>query len=174
MTHVLIATESFLPSVNGVARSVATVSRGLMSRGYRVTIVAPAPGPDRFEGARVIRLRSLRVPGFRSFPIGIAGTRLTSLVAGLAPDVVHLASPFVIGAAAARSADELGIPTVAVYQTDVAGFATQYRLGPLGRVAWRRLRDVHRRADVTLAPSTSAVEDLRRQRVERRRRLIED
>lgn len=165
--HVLVATESFLPSVNGVARSVATVSRELMARGHRVTIVAPAPGPDEFEGAEVIRLRSVRVPGFRTFPIGIAGRHLTARIAALAPDVIHLASPFVVGAAAGASARALGIPTVAIYQTDVAGFATQYRLGLLGRIAWRRLRDVHLAADVTLAPSSAAIEDLRREGVDR-------
>jgi len=165
--HVLIATESFLPSVNGVARSVATVSRELLARGHRVTIIAPAPGPLDHEGAEVIRLRSVRVPGFRAFPIGIAGRWLTDRIASLSPDVVHLASPFVVGASVGSVARDLGIPIVAVYQTDVAGFATQYRLGPLGRVAWARLRDAHAAADVTLAPSSAALEDLRREGVDR-------
>ncbi len=165
--HVLIATESFLPSVNGVARSVATVARELLARGHRVSIVAPAPGPTRFEGAEVVRLPSVRVPGFRSFPVGVAGRRLTARIAALAPDVVHLASPFVVGAAAGAAARRLGIPTVAVYQTDVAGFATQYRLGPLGRLAWARLRDVHGAADLTLAPSSAAIDDLHARGVDR-------
>lgn len=165
--HVLIATESFLPSVNGVARSVATVARELLARGHRVSIVAPAPGPTRFEGAEVVRLPSVRVPGFRSFPVGVAGRRIAEHLATLAPDVVHLASPFVVGASAGAAARRLGIPTVAVYQTDVAGFATQYRLGPLGRLAWARLRDVHGAADLTLAPSSAAVDDLHAQGVER-------
>ncbi len=43
-----------------------------------------------------------------------------------APDVVHLASPIVLGAAGLRAARRLGIPTVGGYQTDVAGFARQY------------------------------------------------
>lgn len=165
--HVLIATESFLPSVNGVARSVATISRELIARGHRVTIVAPAPGPDEHEGAEVIRLRSMRVPGFRTFPLGLAGSGLTERIAALAPDVIHLASPFVVGAAAGQVARTLRIPIVAVYQTDVAGFASQYRLGPLGRMAWSRLRTIHSLADVTLAPSSAAMEDLARHGVER-------
>jgi phosphatidylinositol alpha 1,6-mannosyltransferase len=165
--HVVMATESFLPSVNGVARSVATVGRELMARGHRVTIVAPAPGPTSFEGAEVIRLRSVRVPGFRTFPIGLPGRRLSERLAALAPDVIHLSSPFVVGAVAGAAATRLGIPTVAVYQTDVAGFATQYRLGPLGGLAWQRLRSVHGSADVTLAPSSPAVEDLRRHGIDR-------
>jgi phosphatidylinositol alpha 1,6-mannosyltransferase len=165
--HVLMATESFLPSVNGVARSVATISRELLARGHRVTIIAPGPGSVDHEGAEVIRLRSVRVPGFRAFPIGVAGRWLADRIASLAPDVVHLASPFVVGSSVGSLARDLGIPIVAVYQTDVAGFATQYRLGPLGRIAWARLRDVHAVADVTLAPSSPALEDLRRQGVER-------
>lgn len=165
--HVLIATESFLPGVNGVARSVATVARELHQRGHRVTIVAPAPGPTTFEGMEVIRLRSVRIPGFRAFPVGLPGRWLEARIAALAPDVVHLASPFVVGAVAGASAAALGIPSVAVYQTDVAGFATQYRLGPLGPLAWRRLRSVHRAAELTLAPSSAAVEDLRRHGVDR-------
>jgi len=166
MMHVLIATESFLPSVNGVSRSVASVSRELIARGHRVTIVAPGPGPGQHEGAEVVRLRSVRAPGFRTFPIGIAGRRLTERIARIAPDVIHLASPFVVGAAAGASARTLGIPTVAVYQTDVAGFASQYRLGPLGRIAWARLRDIHASVDVTLVPSTAAMEALRGQGIE--------
>ena len=39
------------------------------------------------------------------------------------PDVVHIASPATLGLQAARAADELGIPSVAIYQTDLIGFA---------------------------------------------------
>ena len=158
--RVLVATESFAPSVNGVARSVTTVVRELSRRGHRVTIVAPGPGPEVFEGLRVVRVQSVRLPGLRQFPVGLPTRTVEDTVATVRPDVVHLASPFVLGGPAASAAVRLGIPVVAIYQTDVAGFASQYRLGAAGRAAWRRLRTVHARADVTLAPSTSAVEDL--------------
>ncbi|EUA22394.1 GDP-mannose-dependent alpha-mannosyltransferase [Mycobacterium xenopi 3993] len=52
------------------------------------------------------------------------------------------------------------MPTVAVFQTDVAGFAHSYGLGLASRAAWAWLRHLHRRADRTLAPSTSAMESL--------------
>lgn len=158
--RVLVVTESFAPSVNGVARSVTTVVRELSRRGHRVTIVAPGPGPEVFEGLRVVRVQSVRLPGLRQFPVGLPTRTVEDAVATVRPDVVHLASPFVLGGPAASAAVRLGIPVVAIYQTDVAGFASQYRLGAAGRAAWRRLRTVHARADVTLAPSTSAVEDL--------------
>ena len=56
-------------------------------------------------------------------------------------------------AAAAR----LGIPAVAVYQTDLAGYARTYvRAGEAA--AWRRIRSVHAAADLTLAPSSAALQ----------------
>jgi phosphatidylinositol alpha 1,6-mannosyltransferase len=58
-------------------------------------------------------------------------------------------------AAAAR----LGTPAVAVYQTDLAGYARTY-MGAGEAAAWRRIRSVHGAADLTLAPSSAALRDL--------------
>jgi phosphatidylinositol alpha 1,6-mannosyltransferase len=57
---------------------------------------------------------------------------------------------------------------VAVYQTDVGGYARAYRLGPAGQAAaWRRLRKIHNAADRTLAPSTAAAASLHARGIER-------
>ncbi len=53
-------------------------------------------------------------------------------------------------------ASSLGHRPVAVYQTDIAGFADSYGLGFAARTAWRWTRRVHSGADRTLAPSSSA------------------
>jgi phosphatidylinositol alpha 1,6-mannosyltransferase len=56
---------------------------------------------------------------------------------------------------------------VAVYQTDLAGFASRHRFGRVGRPIWRWVSWVHRQADLTLAPSTAAAWTLRHHGVER-------
>ncbi|MBK3637993.1 glycosyltransferase, partial [Streptomyces sp. MBT97] len=53
----------------------------------------------------------------------------------------------------------LGIPAVAVYQTDLGGYARTY-MGAGEAAAWRRIRSVHAAADLTLAPSSAARRDL--------------
>ncbi|MGI9254412.1 MAG: glycosyltransferase family 4 protein, partial [Thermomicrobiales bacterium] len=58
-------------------------------------------------------------------------------------------------------ARRLGVPTVAVYQTDVAGFAASYGVPLATRPVWAWTRHLHSRADRTLAPSTAAIDDLR-------------
>ncbi len=56
-------------------------------------------------------------------------------------------------------APRLGPPAVAVYQTDLAGYARTY-MGAGEAAAWRRIRSVHAAADRTLAPSSAAQSDL--------------
>ncbi|GHA04244.1 GDP-mannose-dependent alpha-mannosyltransferase [Streptomyces canarius] len=73
--------------------------------------------------------------------------------------MVHLASPFVLGVRGMAAAARLGIPSVAVYQTDLAGYARTY-MGAGEAAAWRRIRSVHGAADRTLAPSSAAQSDL--------------
>jgi phosphatidylinositol alpha 1,6-mannosyltransferase len=52
-------------------------------------------------------------------------------------------------------ASRLGLPAVAVFQTDLPSYAHAYRLGRPGEaVAWRWLRRIHNHAARTLAPST--------------------
>ncbi|SMC91007.1 phosphatidylinositol alpha 1,6-mannosyltransferase [Kibdelosporangium aridum] len=158
--RVAIVTESFLPQVNGVTNSVLRVVEYLRDHGHEALVVAPGPGPDSYLHAPVVRTRAVDVPVVTSLPIGLPGPRITSALLDFEPDVVHLASPFVLGAGGLRAARLLDVPTVAVYQTDVAGFASSYGLARGAAVAWRWIRRLHTLADRTLAPSTDAVRSL--------------
>ncbi len=155
-----IVTESFLPQVNGVTNSVLRVLEHLRRRGFPALVVAPGNGSDEHEGTPVVRLRSVDLPVVSSLPIGVPTRRVLRAVQDFQPDVVHLASPFVVGARGLAVARRLGLPSVAVYQTDVAGFAASYGLGLTARAAWRWTRRLHAGADRTLAPSTWAMEAL--------------
>jgi phosphatidylinositol alpha 1,6-mannosyltransferase len=159
--RVAIVTESFLPQVNGVTNSVLRVLEHLRRTGLPALVVAPGSGPDRHEGTPVVRVPAVDLPVVSSLPIGVPTRRVLTALTEFAPDVVHLASPFVLGARGLSAARRLGVPTVAVYQTDVAGFAGSYGLGLTARAAWRWTRRLHTLADRTLAPSSWAVEALR-------------
>ncbi len=80
---------------------------------------------------------------------------------------MHLASPALLGYGGLRAARFLGVPTIAVFQTDIAGFAVSYGIGPPARAAWAWTRHLHKRADRTLAPSTAAMENLAAHRIPR-------
>ncbi|MEV4317704.1 glycosyltransferase family 1 protein [Actinocrispum sp. NPDC049592] len=158
--RVAIVTESFLPQVNGVTNSVLRVVEYLRAHGHEALIVAPGPGPEHYLDAPVVRTMAVDVPVVTSLPIGVAGPKVTTALLDFEPDVVHLASPFVLGFGGLRAARRLGVPTVAIYQTDVAGFASAYGLARGARAAWRWIKRLHSFADRTLAPSSEAVRSL--------------
>lgn len=166
--RVAIVSECFLPVVNGVTNSVLRVVEHLTDAGHDVLVVAPgADGPTEYHGAAVVRVPALDLPVVTSMPVGVPSRRVLTALRAFRPDVVHLAAPFVVGYAGLLAARRLGVPTVAVYQTDVAGFAASYGLGLTARAAWRWTCRLHGQADRTLSPSTWATEALRARGVPR-------
>ena len=156
-----IVAESFLPHVNGVSATVARLARHLVHRGHDAMIVAPGPGDERAGATPVVRMRSVGLPFYRECRLALADDRLDGELQRFRPDVIHLAAPFVLGRRAARLARQLGVPVVASYQTDLAGFARRYHLGVAEETVWSIVRAAHRDAAVTLAPSTITAWQLR-------------
>ncbi|MFI8517931.1 glycosyltransferase family 4 protein [Streptomyces sp. NPDC085481] len=163
--RVVIVTESFPPDVNGVAHCAQQTALHLVRRGHDPLVVAPAvpgstpPGPDADAPCPVVRVPSLPLPGYPQVRVALPSRRVAAAITAHRADIVHLASPFVLGVRGMTAAARLGLPAVAVYQTDLAGYARTY-MGAGESAAWRRLRAVHGAADRTLAPSTAAVRDL--------------
>ncbi|COX17473.1 glycosyl transferase family protein [Mycobacterium tuberculosis] len=152
--------------MNGVSNSVVKVLEHLRRTGHEALVIAPdtPPGEDRAErlhdGVRVHRVPSRMFPKVTTLPLGVPTFRMLRALRGFDPDVVHLASPALLGYGGLHAARRLGVPTVAVYQTDVPGFASSYGIPMTARAAWAWFRHLHRLADRTLAPSTATMESL--------------
>lgn len=159
--RIALVAESFLPQMNGVTHSILRVLEHLQDRGDEVLVIAPSTQdpevPGEVHGARVHRLPSVPLAGYTNVRVALGGVaRVKRILADYAPDVVHLASPFVLGWRAAQAAHQLGIPAVAVYQTEVPGYAGRYGVPFLENWAWNRVEQIHLLATRTLVPSTFA------------------
>ncbi|KAA1252061.1 glycosyltransferase family 1 protein [Mycobacterium simiae] len=171
--RVAIVAESFLPNVNGVSNSVLHILAQLRRTGHETLVIAPdnppgKPRADRLhDGIRVHRVPARMFPKVTTLPLGVPTPRILGVLRGFGPDVVHLASPALLGYGGLRAARRLGVPTVAVYQTDVPGFASSYGIPLTSRAAWAWFRHLHSLADRTLAPSTATMETLAVQRFPR-------
>ena len=162
--RVVIAAETFLPRMNGVVNSVMQVSRHLRDRGIPVLIIAPdSSAPREFEGIPVERVRSVTLPGVHDYDVSVASTAtMGRILDGFRPTVIHLASPFFLGARVHAAARERGIPVVSVFQTDIAGYAQHYGMAPLAFIADTVVRRIHGSSDLNLVPSTATATYLTR------------
>ena len=156
----------FPPDVNGVASSVLRVAEHLVASGHEPLVMRARrargkraaggpghPGLPADLGYPVRRVPSVPLPGYRTFRLGLGSAAIRRWLTEHRAEVVHLASPFVLGARGMVTARQLRLPTVAVYQTDVPGYARAYRLGAAAEAAaWHWVRRIHNAADRTLGP----------------------
>jgi len=160
-----VVSESFLPTTNGVTTSVRKVLEHLATEGHEAIVIVPAAGaPREFAGFRVHEVAAF---AYRQFPVGLPSPQVQKLIADFRPDVIHAASPFLLGAQAIAAGARLGIPAVAIFQTDVAGYARRNRLGAATKFAWRIVRWIHEGAELTLVPSSASMHDLQQAGIER-------
>lgn len=166
--------ESFLPHMNGVTHSILQVLRHLRSRGDDVLVIAPSSSwmddeaPAEVEGYPVHRLPSIPLQGYTNVRVA-AGTvsRIRRILAHFEPDVVHIASPFVLGWRAVQAANALGLPSVCVYQTEVPNYAARYGFPWLEDVLWQHVERIHDQATLTVAPSSFCMDQLHERGVQR-------
>lgn len=157
--RVAIVTESFLPSVNGVTNSVLKVLESLKENGHEGIVFAPTTTTDSIMGFKVVKIGRIYV---RQFPVALPHLNLKSMLNDFEPDVIHVAAPFAFGRQAIRVARRLGVPSIAIYQTDISGYAARYGLPGLRPIIDRMIGAIHRRATVNLAPTKEGAAYLER------------
>ncbi len=167
--RIALVAESFPPDVNGVAISVARIADHIVRSGHELLVIAPtACGSTEAAdvGYRVVRVPAMSMPGYPSVRLAPPSRRITRALRDFQPDLVHLASPFILGAWGASAARRLGVPAVAVFQTDIPAYARAYGVGFTEALAWYWVRRLHGQAGCTLVPSSATAAVLRAHRVE--------
>lgn len=157
---IAVVTEAFLPQVNGVTNSVLRLLEFCKVQGHDVLIIAPESegAPTEYLGYKIKHVPSISMK--KLIPMAVPRKYLEPLLEGFQPDVIHLASPIFLGHYVARIAKRAGIPTVSVYQTDIAGFARHYGLTIAHNTLKKWISRIHQASDITLAPSKWACRDL--------------
>lgn len=110
-------TNTYLPHVGGVARSVKTLEDECRKRGHEVCVIAPES--DMAEESPDV----LRVPAIQNFNGSDFSVRLPSLnlisdfLEYFQPDIIHSHHPFLLGDSALREAWKVRMPIVFTHHT---------------------------------------------------------
>lgn len=161
--RVAVVTESFLPSVNGVTNSVVRVLDTLRSHGHDAIVIAPTTIASQYNGFPVVTTPFVPLMGF---PVAIPTPVVAQAIDAFSPDVIHAAAPFWLGGDALAHAQRKGIPSIAVYQTDVAGYMARYGAEFAAPLIDSITATIFRQAHLTLAPTPDGVSYLTRLGIE--------
>jgi phosphatidylinositol alpha 1,6-mannosyltransferase len=142
-----------------VANSVVRVLETLKAQGHEAIVIAPTTTGKYFNGFRTYRVPS--VPIFQ-FQLGLPNPFVNKILDDFKPDVVHAASPVLLGAQAVAWAQRNYVPSVAIFQTDIAAYTERYGFKALRPFIDRAMANFHAGASINLAPTTEVSDYLRR------------
>ncbi len=116
--NILMMTNTYAPTVGGVARSVQAFAEEYRSRGHQVLVVAPDfdGAPERETG--VVRIPAIERFNDSDFSVVLpVSNHLKTAVEAFAPDLIHSHHPFLIGSTAIRLAHRHQCPLVFTHHT---------------------------------------------------------
>lgn len=164
--RVAVVTETYPPEVNGVARSIACVVKGLQARDHAVQLLRPRQAPAGLpvtQEAPVdeVLMRGLPVPRYPHLRMGVVSKRtLANLWASKRPDIVHIATEGPMGWSALQAARQLKLPVVSEFRTNFHAYAQHYGIGWLRRPLLAYLRKFHNRCHSTMVPNAALAGEL--------------
>ncbi len=158
--RVAIFSDTWLPQVNGVTRTLDRLLNAIVARGGEVrayTTTDPGAKPD----PRIVRYRSRP---FWAYPqLRVARPDRAWAIRELEqfkPTLVHAASQFGLGLSGRAASRELGVPLVTSYHTSLSAYAKFYHLGALATPGWAFLRWFHNSGRRTYAPTRAIEQEL--------------
>lgn len=161
--RIALFTDTCFPTVNGVARALGLLIDHANARGHSVCLVSPNLADAPHPGASVHEtIPGVRLPFYPELKAARPwlGARIRRALRRFSPDVVHVATEALVGAAGRRWALEHGVPLVTSYCTNFPDYLAGYRMGFGERACWSYLRRFHAAAAVTLCPSRATLRDL--------------
>jgi len=112
---IVIGTESFAPSISGVAITTEVMASGLSKLGYQVYVFAPdhPQADDRNYNFKVIRFRSKPNPFRQGFMVAKSPSKeVLKHVLKIKPNLIHLQDPTNIGTGLLKASQKYKIPIV--------------------------------------------------------------
>ena len=150
-------TNTYLPHVGGVARSVKTLEDACRRQGHEVRVIAP-----EFEGSEdspdVLRVPAIQHFNGSDFSVQLPMPNIIrEYMEDFRPDLIHSHHPFLLGDAALREAWKMRVPIVFTHHTLYERYTHYVPLDSpaLKRVAVQLTTEYCNLCDQIIAPSES-------------------
>ncbi|KQL37685.1 glycosyl transferase [Bacillus sp. FJAT-25509] len=151
--RVAIFTDTFIPQVNGVAKTLNRFTNYLKDHGHSYHMFAPEDyGLSSTED--VTRLKSVPFKIYPECKISFPNlSKMKKTLKEFNPDIIHIATPFTIGLSGLHIAKKMKIPLVASYHTNFDHYLQYYNLTFLENILWKYLDWFHKPTQKIFVPS---------------------
>jgi glycosyltransferase involved in cell wall biosynthesis len=161
--RIALFTDTFVPEVNGVARTLKRFTDFLEKKQIEYKVFAPETPENDLFAAHIHRFTSFRFFLYPECRIALPNIiQIKEELQKFKPHLIHVATPFNIGLCGLHFAKKLQIPIVGSYHTDFDQYLRYYDLQFLSKLLWRYMHWFHRPLQKIFVPSQTTLEQLKR------------
>lgn len=148
---------------DGVSLTLNRLVRFLEEKGHEVLIFAPSiKNPPLEHTGRMLEVPSVAAPGRDEYRISLFLPEVLRLeLDDFKPDIIHVATPDILGLRALFYARGKNIPLVSSYHTHFASYLQYYNLQIMERPLWKYMKWYYRHCEKVFVPSRSMLDWLR-------------
>ena len=159
---VVYFTESLLPLVDGVSRTLAQLFAFLERQDADFRVYSPfVPGPEVSWSGRVRAVPYVRFPLYRDYRVSLPVLgRIDAELREWGPELVHVVSPTPMASRALGWARKHGVPAVSSFHTHFVSYFRYYGVPRLEGFGWRMLRRFYAKCERVYVPSESMMREL--------------
>lgn len=163
--RIAMMTDSWFPTRDGVVTSICIIRESLEALGHEVFIIAPEPEAE-FRQEGVYYFPATRFKSYEGYYVPIFPSNKMEILRQIRPDVIHIHGVATMAVRGLICGRELGIPTVMTFHTmvdDAAKYYSPIKLPPevMDRLIWIYLRQILKRMDVVVTPTSCIGDELK-------------
>ncbi len=165
---VAIFTGNYNHIRDGVSLTLNRLVRFLIAKNVDVLVFGPTIDPPAFEhSGTLIPVPSISLPGRPEYRGSIALSKKTrKKLEAFDPDIIHIATPDILGYKALKWALLKNKPVVASYHTHFSSYLKYYRLSLLEPLLWKYLKWFYSKCRMVFVPSPSMADLLKSNKIQ--------
>lgn len=156
-------TDTFLPQINGVAKTLSKFVDYMERNDIEYKIFAPSFKEQEFYD-NVIRSKSFKFVLYPQCRLSVPNYfAISKQLDDFNPDIVHVVTEFNMGLCGLKYARSRNLPLVSSYETNISQYLEYYNLKFLESPSWKYFKWFHNKCDINFCPSIATVDLLKEQ-----------
>ncbi|HED30940.1 MAG TPA: glycosyltransferase family 1 protein [Prosthecochloris aestuarii] len=144
---------TYVRDKDGAVRSMYQLVSSFLKNGHEVAVWSPDVSEGGCGDERVVKLPSVPIPLYPDYKLGFYTSRTRHQLDEFGPDIIHIATPDIIGYNFLRYGRRHALPVGSVYHTDFPSYLQYYHLGFTEGPVWKYLRHFYNTCDAVFVPA---------------------
>lgn len=152
---------------DGVSLTLNRLTAFLLEKGHEVLVFGPTIATPALEHAgELVSVPSVWIPGRPEYRMSLTLPEAEKQrLEDFKPDIVHIATPDILGYKALRWALRNDVKVVASYHTHFSSYLKYYKAGFLEPLLWKYLAWFYSKCEKVFVPSSSMIEVLQEKKI---------